>query len=96
MNMPDDFGRVIGFTILILFVPFLVSLLGTMIFKVGAFVCSCAALVAAAMSATSGRLQIWVFWLAAWVFAAVGIWRKYRNRRATLAPNQKPVSDVFV
>jgi uncharacterized membrane protein YccC len=89
-----------GVVLLILFLPFLVSLLGTMTFAFMAFVGTSAALVAALVSLTAGlasgppnppeetrhAIMLYGSWLAAWVFAVVGICRKRRKRNQFLRP----------
>jgi hypothetical protein len=86
--------------LLLLFLPSIVSLLGTQPFKFLAFAVCCVGLVAdlwwtipglasqPGIPAVEARHAIisWSLWLAAWAFALAGIWRKRRKRNPLLGP----------
>jgi|ERR1700734_444107 len=88
------------FLLLLLFLPSIVSLLGTQPFKFLAFAVCCVELAAnlrwaipglasqPAIPAVEARHAIisWSLWLAAWVFALAGIWLKRHKRNPLLGP----------
>jgi glycerol-3-phosphate acyltransferase PlsY len=95
-----EYGLIFAVWLLILFLPFLISLSGTMTFAFMAFVGNCAAVWVALMSLAEGlasrppnppedakqAILFWSFWLTAWVFSLIGIWRKRRKRARLLQP----------
>jgi hypothetical protein len=93
--------EIIGFWLLLLFLPFLVSLPGTKTFAFLSFLASSTSVTAVMSLAFSGGLGgappnpsadikyeavIWAFWLAAWVCAIAGIWQRRRKKSQLLGP----------
>jgi hypothetical protein len=94
-----DVGSIIAF-LLKLFLPFLMSLLGTRAFAFLAFLANAASMMTLLTWGLNGvggwpanpsedlkyEIVFWSFWLAAWVFALVGTWRKRSKKNQRLGP----------
>ena len=83
-----------GVVLFMMFLPFFVSLLGTSIFKLMAFISNCATVFGIMLligsAAASGppnpkdiyyEILVYGSWSAAWAFAEVGIWRNRHQKR---------------
>jgi hypothetical protein len=93
-----EYTTIIGLFLLVLFFPFLVSLFGTRIFSILAFVCCFAATYVDVTSIdwASGppnpaqdkknEIMFWSCWAPAWILAVIGVGLKCRKRARLLRP----------
>jgi hypothetical protein len=95
-----QFGLIIliCFFLLVLFLPFVVSLWGARTFAIMAFICCCAATYIDITSVdfasgppnpsrdTKNEIMFWSCWLPAWIFSVIGVWLKHRKKARLLRP----------
>jgi hypothetical protein len=87
---------IIAFVLLLLFLPFFVSLFGAKISAFLTFLASSASVlafvgwilsgIAGAGTDPSYEIAFCIFWMSAWGFAVVGIWQKRRKKNQILGP----------
>jgi hypothetical protein len=105
-----ELNTLIGVALFILFLPFIISLLGQSIFALLAFISTCGVLWFALLSLIHAAASLppdperaaeeavradlrWGLWLGAWIFAGIGIWRKYQRKRKA---RPRPPPTVFI